>query len=64
MHYEEFEWRLFREGSLSTKMKAEMMDHLRTCDTCLTSYLAATEGQPSEQVAARANSVRAEKSKV
>lgn len=43
MHYEEFEWRLFRSGCLSDRMKREMSDHLRSCESCLKSYLDSME---------------------
>lgn len=57
MHYEEFEWRLFREGSLSAKMKGEMMDHLYKCDPCLRVYLSTMEGKQEALGTAAANSV-------
>lgn len=64
MHYEEFEWRLFREGSLSTKMKTEMMDHLRTCDDCLAAYLTAMESQADVRNDMPAKTATASKRKV
>ena len=64
MHYEEYEWRLFREGSLSTRMKKEMMDHLQTCDVCLSAYLTAMEPQVEMQNVIETKSAPARKIKL
>ncbi len=63
MHYEEYEWRLFCEGSLSTRMKKEMMDHLRTCDVCLSAYLTAMEPKVKTQNVIETKSAPARKRK-
>lgn len=43
-HFDKSEWMLFSSSLTDEHTKAEMEEHLKTCDTCLETYLSVLEG--------------------
>ncbi len=49
MHYNKYEWDLYKKGILSKRLNEEMENHLRECDECLSIYLETIKNNYTEE---------------